>query len=125
MSLQALPHARSSSRSALLAWSSLFPSPSDSFRSCQAPALGGLCHPESPSSLLRQVGRSRGNPGAGLVPAAKWLPARLCPPCGEVTRATPGMYLILNLCAFELHCTKPYNSSRRLQYNFPLLVFIF
>lgn len=110
---------------ALLAWSSLFPSPSDSFRSFQTPALGGLCHPESPSSLLRQVGRSWGNPGAGLVLAVKWLPARLCPPCGEVTQATPGMYLILNLCAFELHCLKPYNSSQRLRYNFPLLVFIF
>lgn len=60
--------------------------------------LGGSVIPGSPSSLHRQAGRSRRGPRCGAMPAATRVPARLCPPCGEVTRATPGTY------NFELTC---------------------
>lgn len=59
---------------ALLAWSSLFLSPSDSFRSCQAPALGGLCHSwisfQPPQAGVQVPRRTRvwGHAGCNTVP---------------------------------------------------------
>lgn len=81
-----------------LSWSSLLPSPWDSFCSCPAPALGGVCQPWicfQPSGQVEWGCRSQGMQLQGQD--------QLCPPCREVTRGTPGMYRILNLYALDLH----------------------
>lgn len=99
-----MPEARSAQ--APLAWSSLFLSPSDSSCSCQAPAPGGLRHPWISFQPLQAGGQVLGGSRCGAVPASR----HPCPSWGAVSRATPGMYLILHLCAFELHRVKPCSS---------------
>lgn len=101
-----------------LYWSSLLPSPWDSPCFYLASALGGVCKLWICFQHSRLVDRSQGMQLQGHD--------QLCPPCREVIRETPGMYLILNLYAFDLHktFTKPYQLLP-LWYNFPLLVFFF
>lgn len=114
VSLQTLSHARSSPAQALLVWPSLFPSPSDSFHSCRAPALGELCHPWISSQPSQAGGGSQGIQvwGCAVCDAAP------CPPLPTlrgVTRATPGICVILNVDALSYavwsHTTAPNSYS--------------
>ncbi|XP_061859841.1 uncharacterized protein LOC133626242 [Colius striatus] len=90
----------------LLDQSSLFPSPSAAFCSCQAPVLGGLCHLQL-SFPPPQIGSSsqRGSQGGPVPTAQGWLPG------SALNRRPPEQLLLQTEAEPHFGCLLPEGSG--------------